>query len=129
VPYAGTPGFERLLARSPELFEHAAIPVERAQAAILLVSAQDDQIWPSTALAEIAAQRLRSNAFPFAFEHVAHPGAGHWACLPPGLPTTRNSAAHPLVPLPLAYGGNARDTAAASAAGWARVLSFLHDHV
>jgi hypothetical protein len=32
---------------------------------------------------------------------------------------------HPLVPMPLAYGGNARDTAAAAAAGWPRVVSHL----
>jgi dienelactone hydrolase len=125
VPYAGTPGFERLLARSPELVERAAIPVERTRGAILLVSAQDDQIWPSSALAEVAMQRLRNLRFAYPFEHVSYPGAGHWACLPPNLPTTRNWSLHPLVPLPLAYGGNARDTATAAAAGWLRVVSFL----
>ena len=129
VPYAGTPGFERLLARAPELVERAAIPVERTRGAILLVSAQDDQIWPSTALAEVAMQRLRQARFVYPFEHLSYPGAGHWGCLPPNLPTTRNWSLHPLVPLPLAYGGNARDTATAAAAGWLRVVDFLRRNV
>jgi dienelactone hydrolase len=129
VPYAGTPGLKRLLARSPELLERAAIPVERTRGAILLVSAQDDQIWPSTALAEVAMQRLRKARFAHSYEHLSYPGAGHWACLPPNLPTTRDWSLHPLVPLPLAYGGSARDTAAAAAACWPRVVNFLRRSV
>ena len=55
--------------------------------------------------------------------------AGHWACLPPYLPTTRSWSFHPLVPIPLAYGGDARGTAAGSAAMWPRVKGFLNDHL
>jgi dienelactone hydrolase len=129
VPYSGRGPFERLLAREPELVRQTTIPVERSHAAILLLSAQDDQIWPSTAFAEIAMEQLRAAKFAYPFEHMAYPGAGHWACLPPNLPTTMNWAMHAQVPMPLAYGGNARDTAAASAGGWQRVLGFLRDQV
>jgi dienelactone hydrolase len=129
VPYASTPGFNRMIASQPALVEQAEIPVERTEGAILMTSAEDDGIWPCSALAEFAMKRLRTKGFALPFEHLRYPGAGHWACLPPNLPTSRNWSQHPQVPIPLAYGGTPRDTAAAAADAWPRVVRFLRHHL
>jgi dienelactone hydrolase len=128
-PFAGTPGFLRTLAAAGERVDEIAIPVERTRGAIFMMSAQDDRIWPSTELTEIAVRRLRRSPFGQPFEHRAFPGAGHLACLPPHVPTTGTAARHPQVPISLEYGGNAKDTAAASAATWGAVLAFLAEHL
>jgi dienelactone hydrolase len=54
----------------------AAIPVERINGPILLMSAREDEYWPSTPMAEAIVARLDSHGFAFAREHVAVAG-GH----------------------------------------------------
>jgi len=70
--------FERALQNSPAV-EAAAIPVERAKAAILLVSFARDQIWPSTQMAGQIMDRLKAVNFPFSYQHVAY-DARHCDC-------------------------------------------------
>ncbi len=55
----------------------AAIPVERIEAPILLLSGDFDELWPSTLGGEQVIKRLRANDFPYKAEHIAYPGAGH----------------------------------------------------
>ena len=55
----------------------AAIPVERIEAPILLLSGDFDDLWPSTLGGEQVIKRLRANDFPYKAEHIAYPGAGH----------------------------------------------------
>ncbi len=59
------------------VLEQATIPVERIAGPILLLSGQDDNLWPSTMLSDMAMKRLKKNDFRFAYEHVAYPDAGH----------------------------------------------------
>jgi dienelactone hydrolase len=125
-PLAAAPGILRALESARDRIDEVAIRVERTRGAILMMSGQDDQMWPSTRLAEISEERLRAARFAYPFEHVRYPGAGHFACLAPNLPTTSNSARHPLVPVSLAFGGSARGNAAASADLWPRIVTFLH---
>jgi dienelactone hydrolase len=128
-PLAGRPGMLRALETAGGRVAEAAIRVERTRGAILMMSGEDDQLWPSARLTEIAAERLKAAAFAYPFEHRRYSGAGHFACLPPNLPTTSNWARHPLVPMPLAFGGNPPDNAAASADLWPRIVTFLHQHL
>jgi dienelactone hydrolase len=125
VPFALTPGFLRSL-EEPESEARAAIPVERIGGPVLLISGRDDQMWPSTLMAERAAARLAAHDHPYPVEHLAYPGAGHVIYLP-SLPTTATAQVHPIDGTLYAYGGSPRATAHASADSWPRVVRFLRE--
>lgn len=127
VPLALAPGFLRSL-EDREAEERAAIPVERINGPVLLISGREDAMWPSTLMAERVVERLAAHDHPHRFEHLAYPGAGHVIFLP-YLPTTTTSAIHPVEGRLYAYGGNPRDTARASADSWPRVVTFLGESV
>jgi dienelactone hydrolase len=122
-PLALTPFFLRAL-ENRALAEAAEIPVERINGPVLLVSGQDDQMWPSPVLAEIAMKRLARSGHRFPYTHLSYPGAGH-IIGQPGLPATVTASLHPLAGRSLAFGGNARDNAAAAADSWPKVLAFF----
>jgi dienelactone hydrolase len=102
----------------------ATIRVERIQGPVLLISGQADRIWPSERLADIAFQRLQAHAFPYRYEHLRYPDAGHnigW----PNVPTTETTFTHPVSGVKSDFGGTARGTAFASSDSWVRMLRFL----
>ncbi len=49
----------------------AAIPVEQAKGPLLLISAKQDTMWPSTCMCERIVERLAANHFPFFYQHLA----------------------------------------------------------
>ncbi|HET9386585.1 MAG TPA: acyl-CoA thioester hydrolase/BAAT C-terminal domain-containing protein [Gemmatimonadales bacterium] len=128
-PFAARAGILRAVKSAGARIADVAIPVERTRGAILMMSGEDDQMWGSTELTAVAEERLKAAAFAYPFEHRRYPGAGHFGCLPPNLPTTSTSARHALVPMALEYGGNARGNAAAAADLWPRIVMFLHQHL
>jgi len=128
-PFAGRAGILRAIKSAGARVDDVAIRVERTRGAILMMSGEDDQLWGSTELTAIAEERLKAATFAYPFEHRRYPGAGHFGCLPPNLPTTSTSARHGLVPMALEYGGDARNNARASADLWPRIVTFLHQHL
>src|SRR2546427_6831613 len=52
----------------------AEIAVERIRGPVLLLSAEDDRMWPSTRLAQIAADRLDRHQHPYPYSHIRYPG-------------------------------------------------------
>jgi dienelactone hydrolase len=128
-PLAARRGILHGLESAGARINDVAIRVEQTCGPILLMSGEDDQLWPSTRFAEIAEQRLKAAQFPYAFEHRRYPDAGHFSCLPPNLPSRTAVARHPLFPMPFAFGGTPRGNAAASADVWPRIVSFLHQHL
>lgn len=54
----------------------AEIPVERINGPVLLLSATEDEMWPSTEMSEAMMRRLRDANFPHHYEHLAIEG-GH----------------------------------------------------
>jgi dienelactone hydrolase len=128
-PFAGAPGILRALESAGDRVDDVAIRVERARGPIFMMSGEDDQLWGSMWLTEIAENRLKAAAFPFPFDHRRYPSAGHFAVLPPNLPTTSNSGRHPVVPISLMFGGTPSGNAAASADLWPRIVTFLHQHL
>jgi dienelactone hydrolase len=129
APFVGAPTFLRALEATGARIDEFAIHVERTRGAIFMMSGEDDQLWASARLAEIAEKRLQDAAFAYSFEHRHYPSAGHFACLPPHLPATSSAGRHPVVPMSLAFGGSARGNAAASADLWPRIVTFLHRHL
>ena len=129
APFVGAPAMIRALQSAGDRVEDVAIPVERTHGPILMISAEDDRLWASAMLTEVAERRLGRAKFPHFYQHARYPNAGHFAVLPPNLPTTSNSGRHPVVPMALAFGGTASGNAAASADLWPRIVSFLHQHL
>ena len=128
-PLAGAPGILRALESAGGRVDDIAIRVERTRGPIFMMSGEDDQLWGSTRLTEIAEKRLEAASFPYPFEHRRYPSAGHFAVLPPNLPTTSNAGRHPVVPISLMFGGTPSGNAAASADLWPRIVAFLHQHL
>jgi dienelactone hydrolase len=121
-PFALTPGFLRAL-ENREGEERAAIPVERIDCPVLMISGREDAMWPSTLMAERAAARLAAHHHPHRVEHLAYAGAGHSFFLP-HLPIA-TSGVHPIEKKLYDYGGNPRDCAHARADSWPRLVAFL----
>jgi len=82
VPWSAVPAllkrdlraaFETML-RNQEAVERAAIAVERINGPVLLLSATQDEFWPSMEMSEAIVERLRRNDFRFGVEHIAVEG-------------------------------------------------------
>lgn len=126
-PVATTPGFTAAL-QDEKTVAQATIPVEHTRGAILMLSGQDDQMWPSPSLAEIAVRRLKQHNFAFPVEHVSYPHAGHLFPLP-YLPTTISHSRHPILKVDFAYGGTPVGNAFAGADSWSKVVAFLRKNL
>lgn len=122
-PVVLTPMF-RAAMKDSEAMAAAEIPVERIRGPVLLISAKDDAIWPSTDLAEIAVTRLRAHGHAYPVEHLAYDDAGHLILTPYRI-TTVAALPHPVLRMTLALGGTPAGTAHATADSWLRVLTFL----
>lgn len=89
VAYVDAPVFlADIAAASPDDLERATIRVEDSQAAILMLAGEDDQLWASCTLAEIAWRRLQAHGHTQSHPDGYHcyPGAGHRISTP-NLPT------------------------------------------
>lgn len=102
----------------------AEIPVERIRGPVLLVSGNDDQMWPSTMMADRVLQRLKAHRHPYPDRHLAYEDAGHMI-LTSYQPTTRSFSQHPVTGQVYAFGGTPEGYAVANRDSWAQVLAFL----
>jgi len=127
----GIPNTRAFLAhmnRYPERIRQATIPVERINGAVLLISGEDDQMWPSTVMAEISMARFRAHNFPHPYAHLSYPGAGHGIDTP-YWPQTMLEARHPVDDVLYAFGGNPESNAHATVDSWRRVKHFLRENL
>lgn len=126
APIALTPGFLGALADEAAA-ARAAIPVERINGPVLLISGNDDAMWPSTLMAERVLARLREHGHPYRNEHLAYDQAGHTVAGLPFLPAAPLPTRHPVAGLVFSFGGTAPGVAAAQREAWPRILHFLHE--
>ena len=108
----------------PAMIENATIPVERIQAAILLVSGTDDQIWPAGEFCAAIMARLKKAGFPFEVKHVSIEKGGHSSCLP-FLVTANRGMLIDGDP----SGGSPQADARGGYRSWSETLAFLHRHL
>ncbi len=97
----------------------AGIPVERIRGPVLLLSGEDDQVWPSLLMTRRVIDRLRRTRHPYADRHLSYAGAGHW--LPEAYVPTAGSRAR----MKYAIGGTPEGTARAQADSWPKIVRFL----
>ena len=109
--------------------ERSTIPVENIHGPVQLVSGGDDQMWPSTELADIAFRRLEAHKHPYPFRHLKFPKAGHQILVPHGPRTVLVG----LIGLPgfdgylYTQGGTAKANAQAGVEAWRDLLRFLDE--
>jgi dienelactone hydrolase len=104
-----------------EAVTKAAIPVEKIQGPIMLISGKDDQLWPSSIMAERVIARLREYKHGHRSEHLSYEQAGH-NIEPTYGPKTRSMSAGRTV-----LGGTPAGNARAQSDSWPKVLEFLND--
>jgi acyl-coenzyme A thioesterase 1/2/4 len=82
-----------------------AIPIECARAAILLVSGDDDQMWPCSWGSDLVVNRLRAKGYTHGFKHLRLCGTGHVLPTPHMVTSSVRAMYHPLAKVFLACGG------------------------
>ena len=53
-------------------FHNVIIPIEKTNGPILLISAKEDRVWPSTLMANQIIKRLSDSEFKYKYEHIAY---------------------------------------------------------
>lgn len=104
-----------------EAINGAAIPVERINGAVLLISGNDDQMGPSSLVGEMVVDKLKAHKHPHAYQHLSYEGAGH-AIGSFYAPTTASTRAGRW-----ALGGSPEGNARAIADSRPKVLRFLKE--
>lgn len=103
----------------------AAIPVERTHGPILVISGEDDGLWPSSEMANAVVGRLKRSAFQYSYEHLKYPHAGHRAGRPEIVPAWHGSTRNPTSGREENMGGSAQGDAQSSIDAIPKVLDFL----
>jgi len=119
-PVAFRASYERGLKNRPAV-EAATIPAENINGPILLISGDNDAIWPSTIMAEMVVDRLERNNFPHPYQHLKYKGAGHVTSIPylPAIQMRRN----------LVFGYEFEPTCRANINAWKALLGFFKQHL
>ena len=117
--------------RDARAVERATIPVEKTKGPILLVSGTDDQMWPSSALADIAMRRLETHRHAYPFRHLKYEGAGHLILVPGGPRTVRaiGLQVQGMSGYLFNQGGTPKADAEAGVDAWRSLLEFLEASV
>lgn len=68
--------WKRGLAKTDDVIK-ASIRVEKINGPILLFSGKDDQVWPSSTMADMIEERLNQNDFKHSFQSIKYENAGH----------------------------------------------------
>jgi dienelactone hydrolase len=123
MPIRLTPHFLRAM-EDEAAMKKAAILVEKVNGPILLISGQDDQMWPSSLFSQLVIDRLAKHNHPYQFEHLSYRGAGHMI-RPDYMPKTFTITRHPVTNSLFELGGNAKDNTFASLDSWSKTVDFL----
>jgi len=126
-PIPLTPGFLKSMELVDEV-EASTIPVEKIQGAILLISGEDDQMWPSTLFSNRVMDRLTKFNFPHPYVHLSYPQAGH-GISNPYIPLSPPAIIHPVDKGLYALGGKPEQQAYANEDSWEKALAFLNSNL
>ena len=114
------------LAVPPEALLGAEIEVEQTHAPILLISGQEDGVWPSSMMADAVVARLKDHHFSFSVEHLKYAHAGHMAGRPEIMPVWRGRNPRLVFGREEDAGGTPAGNAESSLDAMPKVLQFLH---
>ena len=104
------------------------IEVEKIACPLYLFTGSDDQIWPSAAFSELAAQRRKQHGLEETTTHRTFPSVGYDlgpALGLPGLPTTERTISHSSTGFRLLLGGKMGRQSRARRECWERLIELL----
>jgi dienelactone hydrolase/uncharacterized protein (DUF2141 family) len=106
----------------------AEIASENINGPILLISGEDDKLWPSTPLANQVVARLKGLGFKHSVQHLSYPGAGHYVFAGDvsGRPAPQPGAAT-AAPGGMQLGGTPEANYHAWTDNWPKTLKFFDD--
>ncbi len=104
--FATTPWFLRGM-EDKSAFGASQIAVEKITCPLLLISAQDDQVWPSSKFAEEITDRLSEHRSPIFYTHLSYQNVGH-------APEKGVAGFHSALNRWVAFGGKPQDNAFAA---------------
>ena len=111
--------------RNPAAMMNAAIAVEHTRGPIMLISGEDDGVWPSEMMASEVVSRLKQSHFPYAVVHLKYAHAGHRAGRPEIVPTWHGRVVNPTSGREENLGGSVEGDAQSSLDAIPKVLEFL----
>lgn len=114
--YRSTP--EYLEALSMPSARVTALPIERFRGRLLMVSGEDDQLWPSAWGAHLVVNRLRAHGHDRPYNHLCLPNTGHVTPLPNSVTSFTPLAFHSLLNIFIDCGGVPSATARTSWETW-----------
>jgi len=103
----------------------ASIQVEHTQGPVLVISGEDDGVWPSANMVDAVAARLRQNHFAHEVVVLKYAHAGHRAGMPEIIPAWHNGVPHPGAVRVTDYGGTPEGNAESTLDAIPKVLEFL----
>jgi len=104
---------------------HAVIEVEHTQGPVLLISGEEDRVWPSSSMADSVVARLKRLQFAYNVEHLKYPHAGHSAGRPEIVPAWQGATRNPTSGRDVEPGGTPKGNAESSLDAIPKVLDFL----
>ena len=104
---------------------NAEISVEHIHGPVLLIGGEDDHVWPSAAMVDAIAARLKRDHFPYEVEVLKYQHAGHRTARPEIVPTWHGIERHPVSGKPVDVGGSPSGDAESSIDAIPKVLAFL----
>jgi dienelactone hydrolase len=107
----------------------AAIEVENTKGPIIMISGEADHLWKSWEMADDVVSRLRSHHFPYSFENLKYPHAGHFAGRQEFVPAWHGEIRNPTSGRENDLGGSAEGDAKSSSDSIPKVLDFLHKNL
>lgn len=109
--------------------ERSTIQVEKIGGPVLLISGDDDQLFPSTLMSQMIMDRLKKYKHPYPNRHYRYEQAGHSINLP-NLPPEDypTKTTHVLTNLICELGGNPEVNEQAGKMAWEKVVTFLSKH-
>ena len=108
--------------------DQGRIEVEKIACPLYLFSGSDDQIWPSAAFSELAAQRRKQHGLEQTTTHQTFPSVGYDlgpVLGLPGLPTTERTIGHSSTGFRLLLGGKMGRQSRARRECWERLVGIL----
>ena len=113
--------------KNTDLIRQSTIPVKDISCPILLISGEDDMVWPSHMMANLIMDQLHESDFKYDYEHLSYKNAGHnfagggQGCGIPYLPAEDYSNSS-------ARGGTNEGNALAAIQSWEKILDFINQH-
>ena len=111
--------------QNPTLALEAAIAVEHIHGPVLLISGEEDDVWPSSLMTNAIEGRLKSAHFGYPAQHLNYSHAGHMAGRPEIVPAWHGSLRQPISGREMNLGGTPKGDAESTLDAIPKVLEFL----